>query len=47
MEDAQVATAAFYLISAYNYYLTYHRLPSQMMAERCHEGVSLPSYFIY
>jgi hypothetical protein len=25
MEDAQVAAAAFYLISAYNYYLTYHR----------------------
>jgi hypothetical protein len=23
MEDAQVAAAAFYLISAYNYYLTY------------------------
>jgi hypothetical protein len=25
MEDAQVTAAAFYLISAYNYYLTYHR----------------------
>jgi hypothetical protein len=25
MEDAQAAAAAFYLISAYNYYLTYHR----------------------